>query len=104
MSDKSRYEIFKGSAQADIKSYRDNLKGDGTFQYCEQVCQLEKLSMNLSGSILIYLFGEQLGAHLWEKFAGECHQNLLLFLRQLTSEYRFFILHELKNNDRLFSH
>jgi len=104
MSDKSRYEIFKESAQEDIEAYRKRLTGDGTFQYCAQVDQLERLSINLSSSIMAYMFGEQLGGHLWEKFATQCSRNLLFFLRQLTSEYRFFILHELKNNDRLFNH
>lgn len=99
----TRYEIFKASAQADIAAYRKDLKADGTFSYVDQVTQLERLSINMSGKTLIYLFGDLLGTHLWEKFVVECQRNLLHFFRQLTSEYKFYILHELKNNDMLFA-
>ena len=101
--DKTRYELFKEDAQKDIKAYQDRLMGDGTWSYVAQVNQLEKLSINMSGRMLTYLFGDQLGEHLAEKFVVECHRNLLYFLRQLTSEYRFFILYELKNNKNLFA-
>lgn len=99
----TRYEIFKASAQADIDVYRRDLSKDGTFNYVDQVTQLERLSINMSGKTLVYLFGDLLGAHLWEKFVIECQRNLLHFFRRLTSEYKFYILHELKNNDALFA-
>lgn len=101
--DKTRYELFKEDAQSDIKAYQDKLMGDGTWSYVAQVEQLEKLSINMNARMLVYLFGEHLGMHLAEKFVCECHRNLLYFLRQLTSEYRFFILYELKNNKLLFA-
>jgi len=99
----TRYEEFRDDAMGDIKAYQDRLMADGTWTYVAQVEQLEKLSINMSGRMLVYMFGDQLGTHLFEKFVIECHRNLLYFLRQLTSEYRFFILYELKNNKNLFA-
>lgn len=104
LSEPTRFEQFKVDAHADIEAYNKELHGDGSWSYIEQVKQLESLNMNLNGRLLIYLFGEHLGEHLWGKFHGECRSNLLYFLRQLTSEYRFFILYELKNNKLLFAH
>lgn len=100
----TRFEQFKVAAQADIKAYDKELHGDGTWCYVEQVKQLESLSINMNRRLLIYLFGEHIGDHLGTKFHDECRGNLLYFLRQLTSEYRFFILYELKNNKALFAH
>ena len=100
----TRYEEFKAHAHADMEAYNKELHGDGTWSYVEQVKQLESLANNMNGRMLIYLFGEHIGSHLGEKFHGECRGNLLYFLRQLTSEYRFFILYELKNNKVLFAH
>lgn len=103
-TEKTRYEQFKENAEADLRAHQDRLSGDGTFSYVAQVEQLERLSIRMSGHTLSYLFGEQLGTHLWEKFVTECHRNLLHFFRHLTSEYRFFILYEPKNNKLLFAH
>lgn len=102
--DKTRFEQFEDDARKDIDAYQKELHSDGTWSYVAQVAQLEKLSINMNGRMLIYLFGDHLGEHLAEKFSGECRGNLLYFLRQLTSEYRFFILYELKNNKSLFAY
>lgn len=102
--EKTRFELFAESARADLSAYRDKLKGDGAFEYINQVRELERLSSHLSGNMLTYLFGDQLGSHLAEKFVVQCNRNLLFFLPKLTSEYRFFILYELKNNPYLFAH
>lgn len=100
----TRFEQFTEDARSDIDAYQKELHGDGTWSYVAQVAQLEKLSINMNGRMLVYLFGDHLGEHLAEKFAHECRGNLLYFLRQLTSEYRFFILYELKNNKSLFGY
>lgn len=100
--EQTRYEFFLSSARSDIKNYREKLKGDGTFNYLDQVTQLENLSNKMNSSMLVYLFGDQLGMHLAEKFVIECNRNLLTFFSRLTNEYRVFILHELKNNEQIF--
>lgn len=99
---KSRYDLFLAEAKGDMDAYRERLKGDGTFEFCNQVKQLERLSTHLNSAMMVYLFGEHPGRHLAEKFAGQCGRNLLFFFSQLTIEYRLFILHELKNNKHLF--
>lgn len=100
--EQTRYEEFLAYARSNIESYRKELKGDGTFDYLQQVDQLEKLSNKINLSMLVYLFGERLGTHLAEKFVIECNRNLLSFLSRLHYEYRVFILHELKNNELIF--
>jgi hypothetical protein len=102
--EKSRFEIFNEQAREDMDAYRKKLMGDGTFSYVSQVIELERLSYYLNQNLLKYLFGDLLGRHLAEKFANQCNRNLLVFLSKLTSEYRFFILYELKNNRILFSY
>jgi hypothetical protein len=101
---KSRFEKFSEDAKKDIDTYKERLVGDGTFSYVGQVIMLERLSHYMNRNMLVYLFGELLGDHLAETFAHQCNHNLLSFLSRLNSEYRFFILHELKNNKILFSY
>jgi len=100
----TRFEWFTADAKRDIQAYREKLKGDGTFSYVNQVIQLETFGKKLNRNLFIYLFGERLGDHLNEKFVIESHRNLLAFLSSLTSEYQFFLLHELKNNESLYAH
>jgi hypothetical protein len=104
MTEMSRYELFSATAKADINGYRERLKGDGTFQFCEQVIQLQKLNSHINVHLLTYLFGERLGEHMAQTFVTLHERNLLSFMGRMTSEYRFFILHELKNNEQLFLH
>lgn len=104
MPEMSRYELFSAAAKGDIKGYRDRLKGDGTFQFCEQVTQLQKLNSHINVHLLTYLFGERIGAHMAQTFVTVHERNLLSFFSRMSSEYRFFVLHELKNNEQLFLH
>lgn len=101
--EKTRYEIFLENAKSDISKYRKELMGDGSFDYINQVTELQRLSNNMNSPMLVYLFGEQLGNHLAEKFVVQCNGNLLNFLCKLTTEIRFFILYSLKNDKNLLS-
>jgi hypothetical protein len=94
----TRYEQFHARFKRDPGQFKDELRGDGSYSYIAQAKQLERMSSKMGGDMLVYLFGEQLGNHLAHKFAGQCGRNLLFFLTQLTSEYRMFILYELKTN------
>lgn len=102
MTEQTRYDKFFAEFKADPDAFRERLKGDGTFQFCTQVKQLEKLSNHINSAMMVHLFGEILGQHLAHKFAGQCGRNLLFFFSQLTPEYRMFILYELKTNRNLF--
>lgn len=104
MADQTRFEAFKATARTNIEQYRKDLSGDGSFQYVDQVMVLAEFSNKLNTKLLVYLFGEQLGEHLGTKFVIQCDRNLLKFLASLSSEYRFYILHEIKNNDLLYAH
>lgn len=107
MSTQTRYDQFMAAYETardngtsdDLKaSWRDH----GVYSASELVKQLQKLENKLSGKMLVYLFGEQLGGHLWEKFTVQCGRSLLRFFTLLTDEYRFFIIVELKQNRDLF--
>jgi hypothetical protein len=104
LQESTRYELFLASAKSDMTAYREKLKGDGSFAYVSQVTDLARLGNNMNYFMLVYLFGDILGNHLNEKFVIQHNRNLLSFLTELTSEYRFFILYELKNNENLFAH
>lgn len=102
--EESRYDQFVKRWKQDPDQFREDLKGDGTYEYMAQVEQLERLSAHLSARMMTYMFGDFPGNHLWEKFARSCDRNLLFFLTQLTVEYRMFILYELKTNETLFAY
>lgn len=94
----TRFEQFTARFKADPDKFRKELRGDGSFEYLAQVKQLERLANKMNGDMLVYLFGEHPGMHLADKFAYQCRRNILFFFSQLTTEYRMFILYELKTN------
>jgi hypothetical protein len=97
----SRFTDFKAQWAKDPDGVRAKLKGDGTYEYLAQVKDLEQLQRKICTDMMVYLFDEHPGRHLAEKFADQCHRNLLFFLPQLTAEYRMFLLYELKTNPNL---
>lgn len=98
----SRFDLFVARWKRDPDQFRKELKGDGTFEFMAQVKELERLSNHINQTMLVYLFGEHPGHHLANKFAVQCGRNLLFFFSQLTTEYRMFILYELKTNPAIF--
>lgn len=102
--EQSRYDIFVINAKNNHESYRKDVSGNGSFEYVQQVLDLMTLSDKLNMPLLVYLFGKQLGEHLAYKFVMECDRNLMKFFGKLDSQYRFFLLHELKTNEQLFIH
>lgn len=104
MADQTRFEAFKATANSNMEQYRKDLKGDGSFQYVEQVMSLAEFSNKLNQKLLVYLFGEQLGEHLAVKFVVQCNRDLLKFLASLSGEHRLYLLHEIKNNELLYAH
>lgn len=100
----SRYDQFIIDAKNDIEHYRKKLSGDGSFDYIDQIDSLVIFEKKVSRNLMVYLFEEQMGEHLWVKFVIASERNLLKFMASLTEEYKVFILHEIKNNKSLFAY
>lgn len=98
----TKYEKFKEDAQKLGDQYRKNIHGNGGFDYNEQVHQLIRLENNINSKLMIYLFGEQLGGHYMKEFV-RVDRNLLTLFGKMDDEAQFFMLHELKTNETLFS-
>ncbi len=100
--EKTKYQEFLEAAH-DNENYRQEIQGNGGFEYNQQVSKLMELSNKLNSRLLVYLFGEEMGCHLAIKFI-ECDRNLLRFFLAIDGQYKFYILHELKTNETLFAH
>lgn len=104
MSEQSLYELFCESARNDISKYRDELQGNGSFDYSNQVTELMNLQNRLNLSLLVHLFGDKLGTHYAEKYVIDYNRNILNFFNSMDSEARFFLLHQLKEDEHLFAY
>jgi len=101
----SRFEQFKEDALAlGHERHVDRMKGNGSFEYTEQVIMLRELQNKLSLNLLVYLFGEDEGKILMNIFVLECERNLLNFFSRIRGEYRFYILHQMKTNEIFFAY
>lgn len=98
----SRFEQFILDFQNNPAYFKEKLSGNGSFEFSDSISLLQEFSNKVNYNIFIYLFGKQLGEHLVEKFAIECDRNLLKFLSSIDSEYKFFILYEIKTNSVLY--
>ncbi len=98
----TKYEEFIENSAKDILQYQKNIRGNGGFDYNEQVHQLIRLENNINSGLLIYLFGDKLGNHYMKEFI-RLNRNLLALFGKMDREAQFFMLHELKtNNEYLF--
>lgn len=94
---------FKEAREFDrVEEWKKPLIDNGTYKFSDDLKKLSQFQNNLSRETMVYMFGEQLGDHLWEKFVHQSGRNLLRLLPTLTDEYRFFILHEFRNNPNVF--
>lgn len=107
MSNLSRFEEFVINAQKN-PDYQTITKNNGSFEFNDCATKLVELQNKLNRSLLQYLFmndtNEHLIEHLAEKFAYTHQRNLLSWLGSIDSQYKFFIMHELKTNSALFAH
>lgn len=101
---KSRFDLFKELAERDGDAYRAALSSNGSFQYSDQVNALQYFANKVNNRLFVYLFGDIIGHHMMMKFAVDCNRDLLQFFNTVTTEVRFFILYELKNNKDLFAY
>lgn len=99
---KTPFELFYERFETDCKVFQQDLLGDGSFDYNTQVTDLMEFSNKVNENILVKLFGDDLGKHLMFKFAIIHNRNLLIFFRYLSVEYRLFILHQIKTNEKLY--
>jgi len=99
----TEFESFKAAAGEDMTAYREKESTKAAFELAKTAELLEQLQNKMSGHTLIHMFGEQLGLHLWEKFIGQ-GRNVLSWMNSLTKEYRFYILHQLRNDPYIFIH
>lgn len=99
---KSRFETFVEEFKKNPEKYQKELSADGSFQYSEQVESLIEFSNKVNYNLFVYFFGKQLGEHLTIKLIEEHNRNLLSFFSKIDSQYRFFILYEIKNNQNLY--
>lgn len=98
------FESFKAAAEEDMTAYREKESTKAAFDLAKTAEMLEQLQNKMSGYTLIHLFGEELGSHLWGKFVSGHGRNVISWLNSLTKEYRFFILHQLRNDPYFFIH
>lgn len=89
------YEHFYADFKRDPEALRARQKEIDAYAFSDIVQKLQRQQCNLSGYIMVDLFGEQLGNHLWEKFVIGHNRNLLSWLNNITTEYRFFMLNNL---------
>lgn len=104
MSSMTNFEEFIEIANKNPEEYRKKLTGNGSFDYAEQINQLQELSNKLSYKLMVHWFGEQIGEHLFVKFVNDSDRNILKFFSALDYDYKFFILYELKTVKSLYAY
>ena len=98
----SEYDKFKEEINRDRDRYIKFYEENELRSYFSQIDELMKLQNHLSLRVCVKLFDEQLGTHLFEKFVENSDRNILHFLNSLDSEYKCFLLLQLKTNQLLF--
>ena len=98
------YARFVINASLNPTEHRGMLREDDGLTFFKHVDMLQTLQNKMSGFLLIYLFGHELGEHLWTKYCTDHNRNMLSWLNNLTAEYRLFILYQVKSNDGLYAY
>lgn len=105
MSKPTAYEVFTASfekAREDDTVDAWKKSKQPMYDASKVIKGFQKFQNKASGAMFVAMFGEQLGSHLWEKFAGQCQRNVLNFFTYLTDEYRIFIIHEIQTNPNIW--
>lgn len=99
---KSRYENFvddcKSRLEDDIGAYRKSMSENGQFTFAKQVKELIRFAHNVKPSTMVYLFGEDLGKHYWDKLVNTYNRNVLSWVAYLDENAQFYFLYEINNN------
>lgn len=94
----TEFETFVSRFKRNPETFREEMKRESTYDFAEVARKLQCAQNNLSGYIMVDLFGEQLGSHLFEKFVTQYNRNLLLFMNALGTEEHFFLMHQFNTN------
>lgn len=94
----TEFEKFVARFKNYPESFREEMKRESTYDFAQVARKLQTAQNNLSGYIMVELFGQRLGDHLFEKFVSQYSRNLLLFMNSLGTEEHFFLMHQFNVN------
>lgn len=100
----TRFEEFKQSAKSDLTNYRQMMDDTKVWEFKEHLKLIQEFQNKVSYRLMNYLFGEQLGPHLWSEFREQNQGNALNWFSRLNGEFYIFVLHEIKNNRTLYAY
>ncbi len=78
-------------------------KQDELVKIYQNIDKIWEFQCKVNQSLMIYLFGERLGNHYWDKFVREHDRNLLQFLRGLDSEKKSDLMANIFLDETLYS-
>lgn len=99
----TRFEQFKEGAQSNIVAYRTQLMSEGVWDFKETTKLLQEFQNKFNYRLMNYLFGEQLGGHLWDEFKHQHGSCVLRWFNRLNEEFYIYVLHEIKTNRTLYA-
>jgi len=82
-------------------SEEDKKKLGDVYQNIEKIWEF---SCKANESLMIYLFGEQLGKHYWEKLSTTHDRNIITFLRGMDIEKKSDLFANIFLNETLYAH
>ena len=77
---------------------RKSLKG-----VYNNIDKIWEFSCKANQSLFVYIFGEHMGNHYWDKFTREHHRDFLHFLRGLDSEVKGDLFANIFLNENLYA-
>jgi len=93
--DKGTTIEFKTLSEEDISNLRK------VYQNLDKIWEFQcKVNQNL----MVYLFGEQLGAHYWEKFTREYDRNIMRMMKGMDSEKKGDLVANIFLNENIYAH
>jgi two-component SAPR family response regulator len=98
MTEKTNFDKFREEALANYDAYYNDPKTLKTVEIANTLEEVILLQNRLNYNALVHCFGEQLGEHLWHSFVGNHNRNLVSWISNLTGEFRFYILYQLRND------
>jgi hypothetical protein len=101
--DMTRFDEFKQNAKADVKAYQKLMQDSGAWDLMRSAKLLSELQNKMNYRLMNYLFGVQLGGHLWDEFKHQHGGCVLRWFNRLNEEFYVYVLHEVKNNTTLYA-